>query len=137
MSSKPENVFPPEVGYVYALVNPAWPDVVKIGYAGSPKRRFFSYQTGDPYRAYRMIGWSDVVLDSRAAETAVHARFADRRVEGSREWFRITPEQAIAALNTLRREPMDVATDDVFANCAALDPLDDSDSDSDDVGSSW
>ena len=98
--------FPPVVGYVYAVVNPAWSGIVKIGSTNSVKSRLNGYQTYDPYRAYRMIGWSDVVLDSFKAERALHAQFRGQLIAGSREWFRITEAQALVALNRLRRVPM-------------------------------
>ncbi len=118
-SVEPSAVFPPDAGYVYALVNPVWPGMVKLGLAGSVKRRFFSYLTGDPFRAYRMLAWSDVLVDTREAERAIHARFEERRVPGSKEWFRITESQAIAALNALRKQPM------ASAQCMPFDAADD------------
>lgn len=104
------NPFPPDAGYIYALVNPVWPGVVKIGMAGSVKRRFFSYQTGDPYRAYRVVGWSDVMLNVRTAEIAAHKYFAAHLVPGSREWFQITEAQAVTLLNKMRAAPMVTGT---------------------------
>lgn len=105
MSSKSDDLFPPDAGYIYAMINPAWPGLVKLGLAGSVKRRFFSYQTGDPHRAYRMIGWSDVLTDIRDVERAVHESFKGQRI-GDGEWFRITDSQALTAINRLRRAPM-------------------------------
>lgn len=101
-----ETLFPPDVGYVYALTNPVWPNAVKLGLAGSVKRRWFSYQTGDPYRAYRMLGWSDAILNPRDAEKLLHERFAAQRIDDSREWFRISEADALAALNLFRKQPL-------------------------------
>jgi hypothetical protein len=106
-SIEPEtDMFPPDAGYLYALVNPVWPGVVKIGFAGSVKRRFFSYLTGDPYRAYRLLGWSDAMLDARRAEKQAHDALAASRMDGSREWFRVSESAALAQINRFRAKPL-------------------------------
>lgn len=102
-------VFPPVFGYVYAVTNPIWPGLVKIGQTFSLKRRWGAYQTSDPYRAYRMLGWSDLLADPWKHEKALHERLESVRVPTSREWFRITDATALALINGLRKQPMAVA----------------------------
>jgi hypothetical protein len=89
---------PAAVGRLYAMVNPAWPALVKIGSSGDLVKRLGWYQTGAPYRDYEMIAFSGVFQDVKQAERELHETFAAYRVDPSREWFRITRQQAIAAV---------------------------------------
>jgi hypothetical protein len=101
--------FPPVVGYVYAVVNRrAWPGLVKLGYTGSVRQRMATYQTGDPYKEYRLIAHSDPHADVKRLEALTHERFKHARVgtHPKCEWFRITEAEAIAFLNTLRKQPL-------------------------------
>lgn len=103
--------FPPMVGYVYAVVNRrAWPGLVKLGRTGSVRQRMQTYQTGDPYRAYRLIAHSDACADVDRLEKAVHLRFESARVAPKSEWFQIDEADAIAHLNTLRKTPLVTGT---------------------------
>lgn len=103
-----DDVFPPAYGYLYAVVNSAWPNMVKLGHAGSVRKRLQGYQTGDPHRAYRMLAWSDVLPESGKAETEMLEHFAAARVAPNPkcEWFRITEAHAVAYMNTRRAQPM-------------------------------
>ena len=89
---------PVMAGRLYAMVNPAWPGIVKVGLSANLPGRLTNYQTGSPYRDYEMIAFSGLYLDARQAERDVHTAFDACRVEGSREWFKVTREQAIAAI---------------------------------------
>lgn len=89
---------PEAAGRVYALVNPAWPGLIKIGSSTDIGLRLRTYQTGSPYRDYKIIAWSSVFAAVKRVESAVHRSLALYKVDGSREWFRISPVQAIAAL---------------------------------------
>ena len=42
-------------GYVYAIINPAWPDWVKIGKAYSHNDRLNNYQTCSPFPSHDQI----------------------------------------------------------------------------------
>jgi len=72
-------------GWVYIVENPAWPNVVKIGAALHLKKRLGSYQTSDPYRAFRYVKtWK---TDNREEhEAALHRQLVDLLLNG--EWFR-------------------------------------------------
>lgn len=89
---------PEAAGRVYALANPAWPGLIKIGSSTDIGLRLRSYQTGSPHRDYKVIAWSSVFAAVRRVEFALHRSLALYKVEGSREWFRISSTQAIAAL---------------------------------------
>lgn len=88
-------------GFVYAITNKAFPHHVKIGRAFDPEARLGGYQTGCPFRDYR-IEHAVYFEDCHTAEKDMHDRLSSLRAEG--EWFRLTPEQAEQAINQLREE---------------------------------
>lgn len=88
---------PVAVGRLYAAVNPAWPGIVKIGSSGDLSKRLSDYQTASPYRDYRMVAFSQVFQDVKRAEFQLHADLIECKVDGSREWFKLS-EMAIVAL---------------------------------------
>jgi len=83
-------------GYVYAIINPAWPDWVKIGMAMDAEDRLNGYQTSSPMRDYELI--HSVYFKNRSkAERNAH-KLAEKIAERKGEWFNITNEQAIKVL---------------------------------------
>ncbi len=121
---------PDAAGRVYAMINPAWPGLVKIGCATDLASRLKTYQTGTPYRDYKIIAWSHIFETVRRVEYAIHLSLAAYKIEQSREWFRITPAQAKTALRAAQTlSPIDkkarksVALEPVPAD----DPFDDLD----------
>ena len=61
-------------GFIYFITNPAWPDKLKIGLSADYEKRLASYQTYDPYRAYKIVG-VDFVENSRQAEKLLLNKF--------------------------------------------------------------
>ncbi len=92
-------------GFVYAIVNPIWPNWVKIGMSVDWKARLKSYQTGDPHRSYQLLGVSCRVEDRENAEAFMHAiTQTDPLCEKQEnEWFMI-PEEAIHEILILVNE---------------------------------
>lgn len=87
-----ERVFPEgdRRGYVYAMTNPAWPGLVKIGSAANTRERLSTFNTGDPHRAFSMQ--CHVASNDRLfAERTVHVSLAKYRLPGG-EWFQIDLE---------------------------------------------
>lgn len=83
-------------GYVYAIINPAWPDWVKIGMAVDAEDRLNGYQTSSPMRDYKLI--HSVYFKNRSkAERNAH-KLAGKIAERKGEWFNISNEQAIKVL---------------------------------------
>jgi len=83
-------------GYVYAIINPAWPDWVKIGMAIDAEDRLNGYQTSSPMRDYKLI--HSVYFKNRSkAERNAH-KLAEKIAERKGEWFNISNEQAIKVL---------------------------------------
>ena len=86
---------------VYALTNPAMPGIVKIGMTDRDdvKRRMSDlYTTGVPLPFDCVVARE---IDGREAleiENALHTAFGPNRVNSSREFFQIDPEQVQALL---------------------------------------
>tara|TARA_B100000459_G_scaffold49453_1_gene26195 strand:+ start:16429 stop:17625 length:1197 start_codon:yes stop_codon:yes gene_type:complete len=83
-------------GFVYAIVNPVWPNWVKIGMSVDWVARLKSYQTGDPYRSYRLLGVSRRVEGREDAEAFMHKITQAHHLCEKREneWFMV-PEEVI------------------------------------------
>lgn len=59
---------------VYLITNPAWPGWIKIGIASSHKARLSVYQTGSPFRDYKIVG-GITTPHWKAVENALHNHF--------------------------------------------------------------
>lgn len=103
-------------GFVYVLVNPAWPEMVKIGSAVDVASRLDQFQTGSPFRDYEMV-YSVYTHDRLKAERTCHARIATSRLQG--EWFSCSVEFAKAILNTVRDEFDEADVQQAFAKVEA------------------
>lgn len=93
-------------GYVYAIVNDAWPDWVKLGCAKNVDDRLTSYQTYSPFRDYRVIAkiWCDERYKKEKEMQKVFQEFSSMRgvtdsVDRKFEWFKIDRLLAIKLLN--------------------------------------
>ena len=80
-------------GEVYVITNPAFPDWVKIGMAVDSEDRLKGYQTGDPYRSYK-LEFSRGFDDRRKAESKAHT-LAKKSFIKSGEWFKMSVQDAI------------------------------------------
>ena len=93
-----------KVGYVYIIMNDCFKEnTVKIGKTmKNPEERcleLYSGNTGIPtqyyvYAALRISNYSKV-------ELALHDYFKDRRINNSREWFNVNPDEVLNILNAL------------------------------------
>ena len=79
-------------GQVYVIVNPNFPEWVKVGMAVDAADRLNGYQTSSPFRDY-VLNYSWDVNDRRAAESDAHSEL-QKLYERRSEWFKCTPEQA-------------------------------------------
>ena len=97
-----------EAGCIYVLTNPAFPGLVKIGYADDPAKRVKDLNRNpvlpSPFRLYCTLQ-----VPERMTDRNVHA-VIDRivpglratgpgDVQGTREFYRMPPEQAYAMLD--------------------------------------
>jgi hypothetical protein len=90
---------------VYVLTNPAMPGFVKIGktYLDDVNQRLGQlYSTGVPFPFE--LAFACKVPNATEVERALHLAFAPNRVNPKREFFNISPGQAIAILKLLHVE---------------------------------
>jgi hypothetical protein len=79
-------------GQVYVIVNPNFPEWVKVGMAVDAADRLNGYQTSSPFRDF-VLNYSWDVNDRRSAESEAHSEL-QKVYERRSEWFKCTPEQA-------------------------------------------
>lgn len=88
----------PEAGFIYVLVNPSMPGIVKIGKTTrSPIARARELGSASGVPTPFMLIYHLEVVDCQKAEQYVHERLeaAGRRVAGNREFFSVAPTDAI------------------------------------------
>ena len=97
-----------ESGDVYAIINPAWPEWVKVGKAMDAQNRCHSYQTSSPFRDYEII--ARVYSDNYSRkETEMHQIFEHFAKERRNEWFNIDRVTAIKLFNYQAKEIVNAA----------------------------
>lgn len=95
-----------DYGVVYVLTNPVMPGLVKIGMTKRgdvAKRMKELYKTGVPVPfecAYACQVNNDVCLE---IERALHLMFEKKRVNDSREFFKVAPEKVIPLLQVFSK----------------------------------
>ncbi|MBI4472007.1 MAG: GIY-YIG nuclease family protein [Acidobacteria bacterium] len=89
------------MAFIYVLTNKAMPGLVKIGFTDreTPERALELQTTGVPFPFRVHRSW--VVEDPAAAERSVHMALAKHRVSVDREFFRVSPDHAVALINRL------------------------------------
>jgi hypothetical protein len=92
-------------GYVYAIVNDAWPEWVKIGKAIDAEDRLSGYQTSSPMRDYKLVH-SVYFEDRNVAERKAHTLAALKTTHPwnkheNGEWFKLTDAEAIEILKEI------------------------------------
>jgi len=75
------------IGYVYAITNPAYSGYVKIGYSQDAESRLGSYQTGSPFRDY-VLEMYTISENARLVEQTFLDRYTENIVNG--EWVKLT-----------------------------------------------
>ncbi|SDL82464.1 T5orf172 domain-containing protein [Paracoccus chinensis] len=103
----PASVLLSETEIVYVLVNEAMPGIVKIGRTNDLRRRLseLSRQSGVP--APFDVFYAARVRDMNRTEILMHQAFEDRRLL-KKEFFRVSPEQARAALRLAEIEEITI-----------------------------
>lgn len=86
------------VGFVYVLTNKAMPGLVKVGFSmRSPEERAVELSTtGVPVPF--TVAFSAEVVNPVEAEAAVHLALASYRASPDREFFRVSVEEAVTAV---------------------------------------
>ena len=86
-------------GYVYVIVNDAWPDWVKLGCAKDADDRLSNYQTYSPFRDYRVI--AKIACDKRYEKEKEMQKIFEQFSygQGLAEWYKMDRLTAIKLLN--------------------------------------
>jgi hypothetical protein len=71
-------------GFIYAIENSAWKGWIKVGCSSNLDERLSTYQTGDPFKQYKII-LSKPVKHRKDAEKEIHNLL--RKVDKNGEWF--------------------------------------------------
>lgn len=88
----------------YVIINPAWPEYVKIGFTSKSemKERLSTYQTGTPFRDFEV--YHEVHFDNaRIAEKEIHKRLKQMnatRLPNS-EWFKMPKKIAANIIDSV------------------------------------
>lgn len=88
----------------YVIINPAWPEYVKIGFTSKSemKTRLSTYQTGTPFRDYEV--YHQVQFENaRNAEKEIHKRLKQMNAhrEGNTEWFKMPKKIAANIIDSV------------------------------------
>lgn len=99
-------------GFCYCAVCGSLPDLVKIGATTkSPAERAKQLTASTSSPTPFTIVYSKRVSDCNAAEALLHERFAEQRVNDDREFFSITVEEAMRAMDHVARLYQDFPPD--------------------------
>jgi len=84
-------------GYLYLLVDSAYPEYIKIGKTASPRKRLQTYNSDRPIATCRFINISELFLNCTTVEkvilTQVHLDI--QPIGKSTEWFAIEHKQTL------------------------------------------
>lgn len=83
-------------GYVYILINAAFPEFIKIGLTTlDPKERARQLSVGTGIPAPYAVAWKVYVSNCKVVEQLAHGNLAAHRTRNNREFFRLPVEDAI------------------------------------------
>ena len=80
-------------GQIYIMINPAYPGWCKVGMAVDAEDRINQFQTGSPFRDYRLFKFFKAD-NRREAEKQAHNILEEKIDDRRGEWFHINPEDA-------------------------------------------
>ena len=84
-------------GYLYIITNEAFPEWIKVGTTYDLDQRLHVYQTGDPFRRYRIV-YSLHHPDFRQAEKNIKETMKHFALDIKNEWYRIDLNMAKSRL---------------------------------------
>lgn len=84
-------------GYLYIIVNEAFPSWIKVGTTWNLNDRLHTYQTGDPLRRYKII-YSLYHINFRTAEKKIKSLMKPFAKKIINEWYEIDIHMAIPRL---------------------------------------
>ena len=80
-------------GQIYIMINPAYPGWCKVGMAVDAEDRINQFQTGSPFRDYKLFKFFKA-NNRREAEKQAHNILEEKIDDRRGEWFHINPEDA-------------------------------------------
>ena len=86
------------IGYLYIIENDAFPGWVKIGTTGNLKKRLQTYQTGTPFRNYRIV-YSLERPEYKLAERRLRETMEPFSLDRKNEWYKIDLQMAKSRLD--------------------------------------
>lgn len=96
-----------DLGFVYVITNPAWPDWVKVGMAVDADDRLKAYQTSSPHRDYELKAYAHTTT-KRKTERLAHRLCHRLCEEKSGEWFKMPLDKAVAVIQGLEESLLPV-----------------------------
>lgn len=93
---------------VYILTNPSMPGLIKIGRTRNLEVRLAQMSGSTSVPEPFVVVYAAYVLDAPFVERALHVAFTPHRMSG-KEFFRMSPEYAIAALSLAEIEQVSLA----------------------------
>jgi predicted GIY-YIG superfamily endonuclease len=92
-------------GYLYIITNDAFEGWVKIGTTENLTKRLHTYQTGDPFRRYRIV-YSICHPKFRQAEEKLKETMKYFALERKNEWYKVDLNMAKSRLDEQLEEYM-------------------------------
>ena len=89
------------VGCVYIITNPAWPEWVKIGVALDSKKRVKGFNTGSPFRDYK-VEYVLETINRHTVEIIAHKKAEEISKDHNSEWFKMSVEDAKNILDNIK-----------------------------------
>lgn len=89
-------------GYVYILVNPAFPGFVKVGKTTKePEVRAREVSSGSGVPTPYAVAWDALVIDCHQVELLIHQQLAYARARNDREFFAVPLKKAISIISSI------------------------------------
>jgi hypothetical protein len=104
-------------GDVYAITHPLRKGWVKVGKAMLAENRLGSYQTGDPFREYKLL-CKLFVEDNATAEKELHDLFEAEASERRLEWFKISQKKTKELFDEFGNRSQRMATSEIQRHAA-------------------
>ena len=86
------------MGIIYVLTNPVMPGLVKIGKTDRLEERVKILSSSSSVPVRFVTDYAREVKDADRVERGLHTAFGEHRINPKREFFRISPQRVIAAL---------------------------------------
>lgn len=93
----PLGTTPEKGGYLYIVTNEAFPKWVKVGTTKNLTERLHTYQTGDPFRRYKIV-YSLWHVEYKEAERRIKEVMKHFALATKGEWYEVDLEMAKSRL---------------------------------------